>query len=102
MNHAVGEVVTVKTYQVLVSDFGRPHSGPYGMSIDMRNGFMFVSAMESYCGHKVTIRSVNHTKEGQIFYRIDEDNGVFVWTDNMFVGGPNRHTDSSIKYWSGE
>ena len=66
MEYAVGQEVLLRPIMEMPDRYDYEHGW---------NGLM-----DTYCGTIVTITSCRHNMDGSIaWYRIDEDNGKFVW-----------------------
>lgn len=83
MRYKVGDKVKVREWDNMAKDF----------CVDKKDGITssleaFVSGMKEYCGKIMTIKSV-----GNNYYKIEEDNENWRWTDDMLINPHFSITD---------
>lgn len=84
MRYKVGDKVKVREWDNIDKEFG----------VDKEIGSIpsrlktFVSDMKEYCGKIITIKSI-----GNNYYKIEEDNGDWRWTDDMLINPHFSITD---------
>ena len=76
MKYKKGDKVRVRQWKAMEREFGE--NLEYGLILTPLH---FTIEMSNYCGKVVTISEVWND-----YYRIKEDNGASMWTDDMFEG----------------
>ena len=86
MNLKVGDIVTIKPLEE-IEEIAK--IAKIAKSYDNRDGtyvfegyYNFIKEMFKYCGKQVEIKEIEHEL---CYYRLKEDNGVFIWIEDWFV-----------------
>ena len=80
-----GDKVLIKTLPEIKAIGYSCRQGPSGLFIELPGGYDFVSAMETYCGHIVTIAEVMPAEQGYSAYTLGED-VPYIFTEPMIRG----------------
>ena len=86
MKFKKGDKVRVRQWKAMKREYGL---NTYGCI--KTGGFYFTREMSEYCGKVVTVSEV---WDG--YYKIEEDNGAFKWTDDMFEGYAFEYGDEAV------
>lgn len=72
MRYKVGDKVKVREWGNMVEQYGTDEDG------DIDCDLCFLTDMKKYCGKEMTISKVDF-----LHYRMEEDHGKFIWSDDM-------------------
>ena len=78
MKYNVGDKVRIKS----IDWYNKNKSKRGNISFPYEAEVVFTSEMSSFCGQIVTISQKGYTKDIG-FYRLRDDNGSHIWTDEM-------------------